>query len=461
MSRPVFSGGAAAAIFAWPLVIVVAGLAARLPLMGSPGFLHDQEQFIVWGMVARDRGLAHVYDVIETPAGPKRLSNYPPVQNLICRWLAGAYGVVTGRPLDEEVLGEVARREESRAARAAYTLFKWPAMAADLAAGLALYYFARRRAPLHFAGAVGLVYVLLPNVWHNSAAWGAVDALPALAVLFSLEAALGRRMTPMWGFAALAVLIKPQACIFAPLWVLATLRPRAAGGRQMLGAGAVAAVIALAVIAPFRGALGGVREAYTGAPAYYPLTHLNGFSAWFLGRPLLESHLEGDLLAHYARDDRPVALGLTARQIGVAAFLGVTGFVCVSVWRRKADDASLRWAACVIPLAFFVLSTQMHERYLYPAVASWAWAMSPARRAWIGLGVLAACAGINVFWVWPAPWEESLRAALHRTWLGIPPGVWCAAGVAGVLVWTLSASPKAWGACTQEVQPSQTDATVC
>lgn len=409
----------------------------RLPLLSAPGFLHDQEQFIIWGLVAEEFGLARVYDQVETPGGLKRLSNYPPVQILICRALAGVYPLIAGRPLDMEILGAISRRDMTPEARTAYVLFKWPAVAADIATGLLLYYFLRRRWSITFAGMIGLVYVLLPNVWHNSSVWGAVDALPALLVIVSMESALTRRVVSMWAFAVLAMLTKPQACIFLPIWLIASIRPGVPDPRQLILAASVALLIVAAAILPFQGNVGGVVEAYTGAPEFYPLTHLNGFSAWFLGRPMVESHLDGDLLAHYARDDHPMLFGLSARQLGVAGFLGVLGFACVVAWRRMADAASIQWAACVIPLAFFALSTQMHERYLYPAVALWAWSMAPPRRAWVCWFVLAVCAAINVFWVWPAPFEESLGPVLHRTWLGIPPGVWCAAGVLAVTIWTL------------------------
>lgn len=95
-----------AALFA-PVCIVFVALAVRLPLLDAPGFMHDQEQFIIWAYVAQEDGLAGVYNFVETTGGPRRLSNYPPVQIYVCRALAALYPNVAGRLLDAEVIASV------------------------------------------------------------------------------------------------------------------------------------------------------------------------------------------------------------------------------------------------------------------------------------------------------------------------------------------------------------------
>lgn len=425
----------------YPVIIVLAGLAIRLPLLDAPGFLHDQEQFIIWGYVAREHGLARVYDAVETTGGTKRLSNYPPVQIYVCRLLAEAYPLITGRPIDLELLQEINARAVTPSALAAYALFKWPAVIADLATALLLYYSIRRRQSITFAVSIGLVYVLLPNIWHNSAVWGAVDSLPALFVLASLESSVRRRLHWMWPLAILAMLTKPQACIFLPIWICLSLRPQMPTARDVLiGAGAVLCLL-VALLFPFRNALAGVWETYVGASGFYPFTHLNGFSVWFLGRPLASSQLDGNLLEHYLRDDAVQLLGLTARQLGYLGMLLVTGYVIAIIWRLRRSIPAIHWAIRILPLAFFVLSTQMHERYLYSAVAAWAWTASPAPRWWIAWLLLAGCAAINVFWVWVGPFGSAVAASLqnmlHQKWLGLVPGVWCSMALVGLLLFAL------------------------
>jgi hypothetical protein len=245
----------------------------------------------------------------------------------------------------------------------------------------------------------------------------------------------------MWAAAALAVLTKPQALVFAPIWIVATLRPKAPDGGQIARMAGVVAVLVVVFVAPFAGNLGGVWDAYGGAPGFYPLTHLNGFSAWFLDCPLVEPHLSDNLAEHYLRDDTAGGLGMTPRTWGLVGFAGVVVYVVRLMWRRSADEESLRHAAMILPLAFFVLSTQMHERYLFPAVAAWAWAARRQPGWWVGWIALSLGAAVNVFWVWvgpfEGPWASDLSSRLHSTWLGASPGAWVAWALVAILVVTL------------------------
>ena len=425
-----------------PILIVILALVIRLPLLDAPGFLHDQEQFVIWGYIAQERGLGGVYDHFETPGGPKRLSNYPPVQILICRALAALYPTVAGRRLDAEVVGSVSQRADTPPARAAYTLFKWPAVIADIACALMLFYGLRRGASVRCAAMIAGAYAILPSVWHNSAVWGAVDSIPIVFLFAALESASRRRAAWLGMFAALAVLTKPQMVIFLPILALMTLR----GGfesksRPWLSAGAAALLTVAALVAPFWSALGGVWDAYFEAPGFYPLTHLNGFSAWFLGTPLVESHLQENLLEHYTRDDVVLFAGITARQLGIVGFLIIAGFSYARLWMQRGDACTLRWCLRIVPLAFFVCSTQMHERYLYPVVGMWAWTARPTGRWVLSYIAVSLVAAINVLWVWVGPfdgaWATQLASILHRRWLGVLPGVACSAGLLWLLAWTI------------------------
>ena len=421
-----------------PVCIVLVALAVRLPLLDAPGFMHDQEQFIIWAYVAQEDGLAGVYSLVETTGGARRLSNYPPVQIYICRALAALYPTVAGRPLDAEVIASVGDRARTTEAQAAYTLFKWPAVMADVACALLLFYGIRRRTTVAFAALVGLIYALLPNVWHNSAVWGAVDSLPVVFMLAALECFTRKRVGWMGVFASLAVLTKPQSIIFLPVFIILLIKGDPALRGRSLAMGALAALItALVIFVPFHEAPGGVWDAYVGAPGFYPLTHLNGFSAWFLGSPLFESHLHENLLEYYVRDDRALFAGITARQVGLTAFLVIACFSLYRLWSRGTDSCTLRWCVRLIPLAFFVTSTQMHERYLYPVVAMWAWSAMPTWRWLAGFCAVSIAAGVNVLWVWIGPFDneavQRVSQALHRPWLGLSPGTICA----GLLIWIL------------------------
>ncbi len=208
---------------------------------------------------------------------------------------------------------------------------------------------------------------------------------------------------------------------------------------------AIAALVAVIVLIPFRHVLDGVWQAYAGAASFYPFTHLNGFSAWFLSAPLREPHLGSvPLTDWYVSDSTSVFLGLSPRLWGLIGVLAVWGLVLEMLWRRRCDARSLFWAARTLPLAFFVLSTQMHERYLFQALAIWAWAFLPCRRWWLCWLAVCGAASVNIFWAWPGPgdgaWVTTATEVLHRTWLWLPPGVWCG----GALIIVLALSSIGW-----------------
>ncbi len=420
------------------IALVAVGLLARWPLLPYPGFLHDQDQFVMWAHVAATRGVSHVYDRYDRNGRPTPLCNYPPVQVYVCRALASVYPLVAGKNLDAAVVQSVVQREEAPQVHTTYVLFKMPAVAADLATAVLLLFWLSRRGSLLFSSLVAALYALHPAVLHDSSVWGQIDAIPTLFILGSLEAARRKNLTWMWTMATLASLAKPQALIFLPVWLTLSVIHLGRDSRRWMRSTSVAAIILIVTLAPFHGTWDGVREAYAGAPSYYPFTHLNGFSAWFLKNPLIEPHLEGNLVEWYLCDDRPQALGLTARSWGLAGVL-CTWLLAIDVLRRrKGDEVAVDWAARLVSLGFFVFSTQMHERYLFPAIAIWAGSARPNWRWWTCWLALGGCVAINMLWVWIGPCSgDFLRIQhelFHRTWFGQPPGVWCSEALIAILL---------------------------
>jgi hypothetical protein len=420
-------------------------LVVRCPFLPAPGFAIDQGQFIKWSEKSRSSGLTSVYALGRDGKG-LRLCNYPPAYLYVLRGLADVYDWLApeGMTLDEAVWRGVFFKEDSASTRLAVWLYKVPAIAADALLGVLLVLWLGGRVDRRWAAAVGAIYVCMPAVIHNSAIWGQMDAIPTLLVVASLEMARRRRVLWMSVLALLAVLTKAQAGVMLPVWLVVALLWAGPDWRKWVSLAGTALAVLLVVLLPFWGAGDGIWEAYRGAAGYYPFIHLNGFSAWFLGNPLTAPHLEA-MSANYLKDNVPTLLGMAPRVWGLAAFSSVWVYSIVELWRRRGDDHSLFWAARLLPLAFFVLSTQMHERYLFPAIAFWAWSFVGSRRWWGCWILLGLCASINVLWVWAGPvetahWALWCRQALHRPWLGLVPGVWCSLA----LIWLLASVLLGW-----------------
>jgi Gpi18-like mannosyltransferase len=251
-------------------------------------------------------------------------------------------------------------------------LIKLPGLLADLATIAVIYCWSRRWQPIRIATIIAAIYALAAPVWINVAWWGQVDAVLMLALLGAvilLERAEGRWSWLCW---SLAILIKTQAVVFAPLLFVTTLRLYGARG-LVRSAGLVSGMLAL-LCAPLilAGQLPGLLQSYDGSIGRFPRTTVAAYNLWFLA-------LDGGS----ARDTEFVLGSISYRTAGLVLFGLVAAIVCLALLRRS--DASARAeSAAVLALAFFALPTQIHERYLFLAlaflvlrIASAPWAMLP------------------------------------------------------------------------------------
>ncbi|MCK6482800.1 MAG: glycosyltransferase 87 family protein [Phycisphaerae bacterium] len=439
---------------AWLAVAMLLALALRWPLLRGPGFWPDLAQFATWSWMSIEEGLAKPYEFRPAAASPARWANYPPLYLLVLNGWGRLFPLVTGIPLDRDLILALNREQRTEAALDAVRFFKLPAVASDLLTMLLLWRCLRRR--MSQADAIGgatwprpgwpvlvaALYGLNPAVLYDSAVWGQVDSLHTLLMLLSLDAAARRRTAPMSFWAAAAVLTKPQSLLLAPLWAVCLLWR--CDLRRCTRGFAAAAAAALLICGPYLllGAAAGIWDSLLGAVGKYPVVHLNGFSAWFLLNPMTEPRLDA-LSALYRRDTTAWLAGLTPRAIGLMTLAVVAALVVWIIWRRRGRPPVLRWAACVLPLAFFLLPTQMHERYLFPAVALWAWACVP-RVSWcVGWLLVSLTAFLNMAWAWPqrGVWDEiggPMAGILFGDPLGQPAGVWCALALLALLVWMFS-----------------------
>lgn len=433
--------------------VAVLALAVRLPWLTSPGFVIDQAQFVQWSEISRSPsewsppgGLSSVY--LKKPGSTRPWCNYPPVYVYCLRGLAGLYDFLapTDQVLDVEVAWQVIQAETTPSAKLAYALYKIPAVAADVVLTLLIFVLLVHRQPWMRAFTVAAMYALMPAAIHNSALWGQIDAIPTLLVIVSLELARRRRLMLMAAAATLALLTKAQAIMMAPVWIMIAVAWGGTKGRRWLAMLGTALGIVVIVLLPFRNVLGGVSQAYLGAANYYPFTHLNGFSAWFLKTPLIEPRLN-EMAEWYVSDLGPGFLGIGLRYWGLIGVVAVWAYVMIVLRRRRCDDQTILWAARVLPLAFFLLSTQMHERYLFPAIAIWAWSFFHSRRWWMSWIAIGGCVTLNQLWVWPGPsdasWADTCRLVLHRPWLGMAPGIWCSFSLLVVFIYALIARTEA------------------
>jgi dolichyl-phosphate-mannose-protein mannosyltransferase len=334
--------------------LLLASLAVRVALATAVvGVPTDIACFKAWAMAAAEGGLSRFY------AG-SMFVDYPPGYIYVLK-AVGHARLLLGLAHDS---------------RGFLLLVKLPAILLDIAAAFVVLWLSRERMSLARACALSLLVAWNPAAIHNSAVYGQVDvflAVPLVLALAFLQRGAWLRASAVY---AIAVLLKPQALLLAPLAVLALVRERDAKTAALTVLAAVATLAALAL--PFSRDPVWLVKLYASTLGSYPYATLNA------------ANLHALVGGNWApQGDRL----LLASHASVGA-VGLVAVVALSAWLylRSRDRSSVFAVALVVMSAIFFLSTKMHERYLYPAalIAAAAYAVTADRR------FLALFAGFSV-----------------------------------------------------------------
>ena len=342
-------------------------------------------------------------------------ANYPPGYMYVL-WLVGAIGSAFG----------------SSAEHATLLLLKIPAILADIALAAVLYAAARH----WFGGRAGLLaaalYLFIPVTWYDSALWGQVDAVGTFVMVATIVLLVEGWSEPSAALAAFSVLIKPQDAIvlviLVPVLVRRHLLRPGSGPVPVLGrrltrlnrrlgglltdqgpvrlatAGAAAAVAGIVPLIPFDigryapasladvpviSHVAGLIGLFVADGGQFSYLTANAYNPWALVGP---SSLAGVAASGgtWTADSLIVFGGLQAVTLG-ALLLGITGLIVAGGLLIRADRLAIVLGFTLVAVAFYILPTRVHERYLFPAVgsgallaagaASWAW-------GYVGLGLL-------------------------------------------------------------------------
>jgi Gpi18-like mannosyltransferase len=337
-TRPATQGGADSRGGRWLFLLLIAALLARTALAATAkGYAADISTFSAWASHAAE-GLTAFYS-------PGYFADYPPGYIYVL-WLIGKLRILAGLDFGTPLF---------------MVLLKLPAMLADCATAWLLYRLARRR-KMPGAGAVALaaLYAFNPAVILDSAIWGQVDSVLTFFILLGVQLLERRPAGAAASFAA-ALLIKPQALIFAPLPMLWFAVRALRGDRQvradlLVFAGTAIVIFCLAIF-PFAAqeSPGWIIGKYGATLASYPYASLNAYNLFAL------------VGANYAPAGQPFLVLSYATWGNIFIVLSVL----FSVWVAFAGKETSRfwYLATFLCASVFVLSAKMHERYLFPALA--------------------------------------------------------------------------------------------
>jgi Gpi18-like mannosyltransferase/predicted membrane-bound dolichyl-phosphate-mannose-protein mannosyltransferase len=335
----------------WTLLGI--GLLLRLLFIGSDGFHNDVEAFKSWTLTLRDNPPWQFY----AKAG---FSDYPPGYFVVLWVLGKIYALIGAGDHSYTLLR---------------TLVKLPAIAMDLVNAAVIYAIVRRYAAQTVALLAAGALALNPAAIYVSSYWGQVDSVSWGLVLIALWSLLRAGDVPgkmvariSWAWLALAfsVLMKPQGATIGLLFLAypfattdATVRMR----RLYATAIGVASAFGLAIVIglmfhPALDVIGWLFGRYEYGSNVYPFNSVNAFNLYALRQVFWDS------------DSLPITVFGTAvgslSVWGIALVLAATALI-VGRYVQRRDDRALLEGAMLCTLAFFVLATRMHERYIYGA----------------------------------------------------------------------------------------------
>jgi Gpi18-like mannosyltransferase len=328
--------------FVFFTVCILLSVVLRIYLLSTPGFrdylrwhLHWGERVVKEGLFGLYRGdftnrsKANLFDVVD----------YPPVVPLL-------------------TAGIVAIPKKFRVFRRD-TLLKIAVTVSEISliALLVRIVLTSREAPQPMRLFMAALLILSPALALTTSCFGQEDSL--FCLLFVLALVLESRGAIWSAFALmlLAVLTKPQGALAMGCYFLILLAHRRY--ITIFTQAVCGLAVLLVLIVAFRlGAESNFLEIYTKAIGAYPSASWTAFNLWWA---LLGDHAPG------VRDS--VGWGLLSyRMIGFLLFFAAAFAGIAFLFKSKPSLENTMLFCGWLFLAFFLLTTQMHERYLYYAV---------------------------------------------------------------------------------------------
>jgi hypothetical protein len=335
-------------------------------------------------------------------------------------------------------------------------LLKVPSILADLGIGYLIYRLvldlgaSKRRALIGAA-----IFVFNPITWFDSVVWGQVDAFGVMFLLLGLRELWHDHPERSAIFATIAAIIKPQLGILIPIvaavilrrylfdargadpsrWDEATAeggvfgRLRTWGARERGPVRVVTTAVAgfltaVLVSLPFGLTIIDLFKQIASTAGGYPYLTVNAYNPWALlsqdGNGLAANSLWIRDITDPATGDVGFSFGpIPAVVVGTALLLACVAIVSYLVARRP-DRLTILVGLAVLAVAFFVLPTRVHERYLYPffalgailAAVSGRW-----RAAYVALSVVNF---LNMYVVLTTLYPDNPQIS---DWLGIGPDI--------------------------------------
>jgi Gpi18-like mannosyltransferase len=314
------------------------------------GYDGDMKCWLAWAKYMREMGLTNIYD------NPNKGCDYLPAY-LYILWFHG------------KIQGTMKNLEEN------LYVIKWITLIFDfLGAYLAVWYVKDKIKKVAY-----FIFLMLNVAYvYNTVQWGQVDAIHTFFGFAAIIAALEKRVVISVSLFLIAANFKMQSIVFVPILGLLLL-PQTIASKKTLQtlfvALIVAALVQLIILFPFiiKGKVDRVLYVVTHLTAQFPHPSVCAFNIWFWLFPNTNEWYMYDI------DDSTKFGFLSLRLIGNIMFL-TTMFIAVFplmkyLYQKYFQKKSMQFPiekiflmSALVSVCFFFFNTQMHERYVHPAL---------------------------------------------------------------------------------------------
>ena len=272
-------------------------------------------------------------------------------------------------------------------------LLKFIPICCDILGAVLIWRYAeKKKMNLRIAAALALLYAFNPAAIIDTAAWGQIDSILALLVaVCALQAAEEKYISSLIAFAG-AVLIKPQALLFAPLGLFAILvnliRAKNAKKTRDFGIGVLAA---LGMLYLAGAVCGGFEKGIFG-----PVIHLVELYKSTLGS---YSYITVNALNLYQIFH--LNWSETMDHAGWAAFawcmFGASYIACALIYLKARRPRHLLLTGALLISLIYCFGPKIHERYIFPALLllALAYVCDRDKRILASLAIMTAIAAMN------------------------------------------------------------------
>lgn len=315
-------------------VIFAVAIFIRMLLVVFPlPVFHDVDEFFRWGQIARDNGFGQVYSGWPIPA------HYPPVSTHIF----GALMTMLGH---------------DASLRAFNIVLKSVQFILEFVLAYILYAMFRKKRSERTGLFAASLFLFNPVVLFDIGYWGQFDILYTL-LIFSAFLLIGSNAKFSLPLLAIAVLVKPQAAVYAVLCAVILLLNKKY--REFLIGALWSSVVVLFLLLPFilDRTLSRFIDFVALAPKLIPVVTANAHNAW-----MIAINGTGNIVYDW---EKLSPFPLTYQMAGFLLVLFT--LLIIVLWYRKhvlSDrDEALFLAAGFTGFSFFLLSTEIHENHLF------------------------------------------------------------------------------------------------